>query len=51
MKVLREGLESWLAMREIETLDSLRGRMSQRNVMDPTAFERANYIKILQGLR
>jgi dihydroorotate dehydrogenase (fumarate) len=30
-----------------ETLDQLRGRLSQRSVPDPATFERANYIKTL----
>jgi dihydroorotate dehydrogenase (fumarate) len=49
MKVLLDGLKSWLAPRDFETLDCIRGRLSQRNIMDPTAFERANYIRVLQG--
>ena len=49
MKVLLDGLKGWLAARELETLDRLRGRLSQRNIPDPTAFERANYIQVLQG--
>src|ERR1700674_4619134 len=51
MKVLLDGLKSWLAPRDLETLDRIRGRLSQRNIMDPTAFERANYIRVLQGYR
>jgi dihydroorotate dehydrogenase (fumarate) len=49
MKVLLDGLKSWLAARDLDTLDRIRGRMSQRNITDPTAFARANYIRILQG--
>jgi hypothetical protein len=30
-----------------ETVDQLRGRLSQRSVPNPAAFERANYIKTL----
>jgi len=51
IKVLREGLERWLATRGANSLASIRGCMSHRNIADPTAFERANYIKILQGYR
>ena len=51
MKALLDGLKSWLEARDLETLDSVRGRMSQRNIMDPTLFERANYIRVLQGYR
>jgi dihydroorotate dehydrogenase (fumarate) len=46
---LLEGLKAWLAAREIESLDGIRGMMSQRRVRDPVSFARANYIKILQG--
>jgi len=49
MKVLLDGLASWLHARDLTTLDRIRGRLSQRNITDPTAFERANYIEILQG--
>ena len=49
MKVLLDGLTSWLAARDLTTLDSIRGRMSQRNIADKTAFARANYIRVLQG--
>jgi dihydroorotate dehydrogenase (fumarate) len=51
MKVLVDGLKNWLAARELDTLDRIRGRMSQRNIADPTAFVRANYIRVLQGYR
>jgi hypothetical protein len=30
-----------------ETVDQLRGQLSQRSVPDPATFERANYIKTL----
>jgi len=50
MRVLHDGLTSWLAARGIG-VGEIRGRMSQRRVKDPSAFERANYIRILQGWR
>jgi len=49
MKVLLDDLESWLAARDISSPDRIRGRMSRASVDDPTAFERANYIQVLQG--
>jgi dihydroorotate dehydrogenase (fumarate) len=45
------GLHKWLDAREFDSLENVRGIMSQRNMRDPQAFERANYIKILQGYR
>ena len=51
MKTLRDGLEQWLAARDAGSVASIRGRMAHRSIADTTAFERANYIKILQGYR
>jgi dihydroorotate dehydrogenase (fumarate) len=49
MRTLVDGLSALLAARKIESLDEIRGRMSQQNLKNPTAFERANYVHILQG--
>ncbi|HLN11260.1 MAG TPA: dihydroorotate dehydrogenase-like protein [Xanthobacteraceae bacterium] len=49
IKVLLDGLTQWLDARDIAAIDSIRGSMSRRRIGDPTAFERANYIQILQG--
>ncbi|MBV8091476.1 MAG: dihydroorotate dehydrogenase-like protein, partial [Alphaproteobacteria bacterium] len=51
MKALLDGLKNWLEVRDLETLDGIRGRMSQRNITNPTLFERANYIRVLQNYR
>lgn len=49
MTLLLNGLESWLVARDLDTLDRIRGQLSQRNIANPTAFARANYIRTLQG--
>ena len=49
MRTLLHGLSALLAEREIESLAAVRGRMSQRNLRNPTAFERANYVRMLHG--
>jgi dihydroorotate dehydrogenase (fumarate) len=49
IKELLGGLETWLAVRDLESLASVRGRMSHRNIADPVAFERANYIQTLHS--
>jgi len=48
MRTLVDGLSALLAAREVRSLEQIRGRMSQQNVKDPTQFERANYIRMLQ---
>ncbi len=49
MRALREGLSSLLAARGIDSIRDIRGRMSRKNAQNPTVFERANYIQMLQG--
>ena len=49
MRTLLDGLSALLAAREIASLGEIRGRMSRRNLQNPTAFERANYVAMLQG--
>ena len=48
MRTLVDGLSALLAAREIRSIDQIRGRMSQANVKNPTLFERANYVRMLQ---
>jgi dihydroorotate dehydrogenase (fumarate) len=48
---LLDGLVGLLAAREFASVAEVRGRMSQKNLADPTALERANYIQILQRYR
>ena len=49
VREILDGLEAWLAARDLESVDSIRGRMNHRNVTDPTAFERANYLRTLHS--
>jgi dihydroorotate dehydrogenase (fumarate) len=48
MKDLLDGLTQWMEARGFDEVGDFRGMMSQRRIKDPTAFERANYIQILQ---
>ena len=49
LTTLRDGLVSWMRSRGYDSLDDFRGSLSQQNVTDPAAFERANYIQTLQS--
>lgn len=42
------GLNHWLEDHDYASLDQMRGSMSLRNCPDPTVFERANYLRVLQ---
>lgn len=44
-------LQSWMEAREYASVAQMRGSMSQKRVADPTAFQRANYIRILEEYR
>lgn len=45
------GLKHWLSERGYENVDQLRGALNLKHCPDPSAFERANYIRILQSWR
>ncbi|TNE61599.1 MAG: dihydroorotate dehydrogenase-like protein [Bacteroidetes bacterium] len=51
LKTMTEELERWMKEMQFRSVDAFKGVLSQRNVADPSAFERANYIKILEGAR
>ncbi len=46
---VRENLEHWLIDHEYESLAQLRGSMNLENCPNPTAYERGNYVQILQS--
>ena len=47
--VVEAQLRAWMTEREYESVDQLRGSASQATVEDPSAFERANYMKTLRS--
>jgi len=51
LAVLRRELEQWLEEHEYQSLREMRGSMSMRTCPDPQAYERANYMLMLQSWR
>jgi dihydroorotate dehydrogenase (fumarate) len=47
LRPLGTQVRDWMDRHGFETVDQLRGLLSQRSVPNPAAFERANYIKTL----
>jgi dihydroorotate dehydrogenase (fumarate) len=45
---LLAGLEEWMKAKEYSSVKQMKGAMSLKSVADPTAFERGNYIKIIE---
>ncbi|HHX45118.1 MAG TPA: dihydroorotate dehydrogenase-like protein [Chloroflexi bacterium] len=46
-----EGVRRWLEQREYASVEQMQGSMSQAKSGDPVAFERANYMRVLQSWR
>jgi dihydroorotate dehydrogenase (fumarate) len=42
-------MQEWMVEHEYESIQEMKGSMSQRAVADPAAFERANYMKALSS--
>ncbi len=49
--LILSDLEAWMKVREYESIHQMQGSMSQKNVREPAAFERANYMKVLGSWR
>jgi dihydroorotate dehydrogenase (fumarate) len=47
MKVVDRDLREWMERHGIESLEEIRGCLSQKNCPDPSAFERAQYMRAL----
>jgi len=51
LKTVRNGIENWMMAHDYESLNQMRGCLSQKNSPSPSAFERANYMKALVGYK
>jgi dihydroorotate dehydrogenase (fumarate) len=48
---IREAMQAWMDVHGYTSVRQLQGSMSQQHVGEPAAFERANYMKVLQSWR
>lgn len=51
ISVMNMGIRKWMQQMGFEKIEDFKGAMSQQNISDPTAYERANYIKVLESKR
>jgi dihydroorotate dehydrogenase (fumarate) len=51
IQMMVQEVERWMEEHEYESISQMRGSASQLNVAEPAAFERANYMKVLQSWR
>ena len=49
LRTIEAELVAWMTEHEYESVDQLRGSASQAAVEDPSAFERANYMRTLRS--
>jgi dihydroorotate dehydrogenase (fumarate) len=49
LATLVDGVADWMERRGYRSVEQMKGALSQQNVADPSAFARANYIKILES--
>jgi len=49
LHTLRSEIEAWLKKHEYESIEQMQGSMSQKNVPNPKAYQRANYMKVLSS--
>ncbi len=51
LTALKQGLAEWMEKHEYESVAQMTGAVSHRTSADPSAFERANYMRVLQSFR
>ncbi|MGZ6346754.1 MAG: dihydroorotate dehydrogenase-like protein [Anaerolineales bacterium] len=49
--VILADLEKWMTLHEYESIQQMKGSLSQKSVAEPAAFERANYMKVLNSYK
>lgn len=51
IQTLNRELQEWMSMHGYTNIEAFRGKLNQKNIDDPFAFERAQYIKLLLGYK
>jgi len=51
LQTVESDIRTWMEEREYESVRQMKGSMSQQHVDDPSAFERAQYMRALTGYR
>lgn len=51
IKTMNQQVKNWMREMQFKSVDAFKGVLNQENVADPEAFERANYIRILEGAK
>jgi dihydroorotate dehydrogenase (fumarate) len=49
--IILADLEKWMTIHEYDSIQQMKGSLSQKSVAEPAAFERANYMKVLNSYK
>ncbi|NTV45466.1 MAG: dihydroorotate dehydrogenase-like protein [Chlorobiales bacterium] len=51
IRTIEKEMREWMEVHEYESVKQMQGSMSQKKIADPSAFERAQYMKTLQSYK
>ena len=51
LRAIEQGVRQWMESHEYESVQQMQGSMSQKNCPDPSAFERAQYMRAVKGIQ
>jgi dihydroorotate dehydrogenase (fumarate) len=51
LKTMNTELRQWMEEMRFDNVEAFRGVMNQSNISDPAAYERANYIRVLESVK
>lgn len=51
LATLRAGLDAWLDAHDYASVRQLKGSVSRKHAIDPSAYDRANYVKVMDSHR
>lgn len=51
IETMNRELQEWMSIHGYNNIEAFRGKLNQKNIDDPFAFERAQYIKLLLGYK
>jgi len=49
LRSMLSGVEGWMEKERYQSVRQMQGSMSQQNVANPAAYNRANYMKVLSS--
>jgi len=51
LRSIEQGVRQWMESHEYESVQQMKGSMSQMRCADPSAFERAQYMRAVKGIQ